>query len=186
MSSLFLFESCSETCNKELEKCQKGCHETPPTEGTDFWLSLNIENASNPTGRYQTIFVESPLEDGIGNSFAIAGTITSESFDVTNNDYINVKIEKIGIRRLSGLGFKIDKVSTKVEKIKGEDVRFIDIVLSKSKLGTSKYDEHLKNIHLLIPKLNANQRFETRVSFSNIAEWRPRICELYVSTGSVN
>ncbi|GAB5473413.1 MAG: hypothetical protein Mars2KO_15120 [Maribacter sp.] len=167
-----------------MTKCRKGCIESPPKEGTDFWLSLNIENEKKPSGKYQTMFVESPLEEGIGNTFAIAGTITCQSFDPVTGDFRNIKIQNMGIRRLSGIGFKIDEVSTKISNEDGRNVRVIDITLREAKLGSSDYDEHLKEVHLSIPKLNKKEPFETRVYFAGINRWRPRICELYVGSSN--
>ena len=97
-------------------------------------------------------------------------------------EYLDVRLEKIGLRRHSGDGHKIKNVTTRIETNNGVRTRIIDIQLSEIDINSPFWDEHLRNVDISIPKLKVNDGLETRISSDVWAEWGPRICELYVGT----
>lgn len=179
---LTAFYGCCKKCKAELELCRNGCKETPPQPGSEFTLSI-IMQKDNEKNRFQTIFVESPDKTNIGNSFALAGYFTYESYDDRTKEYINVNINKIGLRRLSGKGHKITDVAAIPIKNDGEK-NIIRIFVDTVSIGSGLYDEHIFNSGINFPTLGIGDVFETNISFDYENEWGPRICELYVSEPS--
>jgi hypothetical protein len=174
LSFALLLNSCCSNCPPKCDECpQNECADRKPSVEDEFFLSIRMDEAAPYSDKFQTIFVESPIDE-TGDVFVIGSKIKGKK-DEQSNTYKDVAFKDITLRRLAGQNFGI----TNIEMIDDHpNFRYVLKVSIDSIANTPENDQVKYPEEIIIPEIKPNDKLEVQVHNLHKPTLRTKICQI--------
>ncbi|QNJ96773.1 hypothetical protein [Constantimarinum furrinae] len=171
---ILLLNSCCSNCPPKCEECpQTECTDRKPSVEDEFFLSIRMDESAPYSDKFQTIFVESPMDE-TGDVFVIGSKIKGIK-DVQTNVYKDVGFKDITLRRLAGQTYGI----TNIELIDDHpNYRYVLKVSIDSIANTPENDQVKYSQNIIIPEITPNDKLEVQVTNLHKPSLRTKICQI--------